>query len=161
MEQADALYGSGILIDFVGSPARTSVWQLILFDLFIGFLQLLTLTATIKRHEIRENTAMTRAQDHNAEERGVRRSMDSVSGGAEDPGGIEMQNLLAEPGTDPRPTAIHPLDRFYSGEMVVLELNVFDIKRHFATEPGRRIDPARLQAVFGNLLSRRFHGPAT
>jgi|SRR2546423_1315820 len=155
------LRDSGILVDFVGFPARTSIWQLLFMDLFIAFLQILTLTATIRRHETGENAAISRVQDHNAEERGVRRSMETEAGRSEGAGGIEMQNLLAEPSADTRSTAIHPLDRFYSGDMVVLELDILDIKRHFALEPQRRVDPARLQAVLGTLLSRRFHAPTT
>ena len=130
-------------------------------DLLIGFLQLLTLTATVRRHEIKENTPVTGLQDHSSEERGVRRSMDGQLIGGAGPEDIEMQGLLNEPETDLQLTSRHPLDRFYSGEMVILELNILDIKRQMTLEPGRRIDPARLQAVFGSLLSRRFHTPST
>ena len=84
--------------------------------------------------------------------------MDDQSVGA---GDIELQDLSSGPGTAPSPTTLHPLDRFYSGEMVILELNILDIKRQLTLEPGRRIDPTRLQAVFGSLLSRRFHAPTT
>jgi hypothetical protein len=74
---------------------------------------------------------------------------------------IELQTLLTEDGPDLGPTNSHPLDRYYSGDVVVLELNILDIKRQFELEPGRRIEPARMQAVFGTLLSRRFHAPST
>ena len=158
--QVNAL-SSGILIDFVGSPAKTSIWQLIFMDLLIGSLQLLTLTATVRRQEMKENKSALGLQDHNAEERGVRRSTDGHLVAGESPEDIEMQNLLTEPATDLQLTSLHPLDRFYSGEVVILELNILDIKRQLTLEPGRRIDPARLQAVFGSLLSRRFHAPNT
>lgn len=152
---------SGVLVDFVGYPARTSIWQLIVLDLFIGFLQLLTLTATIARHEMKDSANVARPQDHNAEERGLRRSLDGDSGAPEGPEDIELQTLLTEAGPDLGPTNSHPLDRYYSGDRVVLELNILEIKRQFALEPGRRIDPARMRAIFGDLLSRRFHAPST
>lgn len=155
------MYNRGVLVDFVGSPARTSIWQLIFLDLLIGFLQLLTLTATIVRHEIKDLTNIRIPQDHNAEERGVRRSTDGETGGAEGPEHIELQTLLTEIAPDLGSTSSHPLDRYYSGDMIVLELNILDIKRQFALEPGRRMDPARMRAVFGTLLSRRFHPPST
>lgn len=104
---------------------------------------------------------MTRPQDHNAEERAVRRSMDGESGGGEGSASIELQNLVTEAAPDAGSRDSHPLDQYYGGDMVVLELNLLDIRRHFALEPGRRIDPARMQAVFGTLLSRRFHAPST
>ena len=161
MEQADLLCNSGILIDFVGSPPSTSIWQLILFDLAIGFLQLLTLTATIARYEIGGFANIMRSQDHNAEERGVRRSIDTGSSGREDPEDIELQNLSADAGPNMGSTTSHLLDRYYSGDMLILELNLLDIKRQFALEPGRRIDQGRMRAVFGTLLSRQFHAPST
>jgi hypothetical protein len=130
-------------------------------DLLIGFLQLLTLTATIARHEIKDRKITTTLQDHNAEERGVRRSTDGESGGAEGPEDIELETLVTEAGPDLGLTNSHPLDRYYSGDMIVLELNILDIKQQFALEPGRRTDPARMRAVFGTLLSRRFHPPST
>jgi hypothetical protein len=148
-----------VLIDFVGYPARASVWQLIFTDILVGFLQLLTLTAAIARHKIRQPTNFTRAQDYNAEERGVRRSME----GEEE---IEMHSILNEAEVDVQQSNVqqsnvHPLDRYYSGNMVILDLNILDIKRQIALEPERRIDPARMQAVLGTLLSRRFHAPST
>jgi hypothetical protein len=155
------LYGSGVLIDFVGYPARTSAWQLIFMDILIGFLQLLTLTAAIARHEIRQPTNLTRAQDYNAEERGVRRSIEGGRNGGEAGEDIEMHSFLNEAGADVQQSNIHPLDRYYSGNMVILDLNILDIKRQISLEPGRRIDPARVQAVFGTLFSRRFHAPST
>lgn len=155
------LYGSGVLIDFVGYPARASVWQLIFMDILVGFLQLLTLTAAIARHEIRQPTNHTRAQDYNAEERGVRRSIEGERSGGEGGEDIEMRSFLNEAGADVQQSNIHPLDRYYSGNMVILDLNILDIKRQIALEPERRIDPARVQAVFGTLLSRRFHAPST
>jgi hypothetical protein len=155
------VYGSGVLIDFVGYPARTSVWQLIFMDILIGFLQLLTLTAAIARHEIRQSTNLTRAQDHNAEERGLRRSMEGERNGGEGGEDIEMHSFLNEAGVDVQQSNIHPLDRYYSGNMVILDLNILDIKRQISLEPGRRIDPARVQAVFGTLFIRRFHAPST
>lgn len=161
LKQADKLCNSGILVDFVGSPATTSIWQLILFDLVIGFLQLLTLTATIARHEIGGPSNMIRPQDHNTEERGVRRSVDAGPGGREDPEDIELQTLFTEAGPHMGSTTSHPLDRYYSGDMLILELNILDIKRQFALEPGRRIDQERMRAVFGTLLSRQFHAPST
>jgi hypothetical protein len=150
-----------VLIDFVGYPARASVWQLIFTDILVGFLQLLTLTAAIARHKIRQPTNITRAQDYNAEERGVRRSMEGERSSGEGEEEIEMHSILNEAEVDVQQSNIHPLDRYYSGNMVILDLNILDIKRQIALEPERRIDPARMQAVLGTLLSRRFHAPST
>jgi hypothetical protein len=161
VEQANTLCNSGILIDFVGFPARTSILQLIFFDLVIGFLQLLTLTATIIRHGIKEPTTMRRPQDHSAEERGVRRSTDSALSGVEVPENADMPGLMTEAGLDTQPTSVHPLDRYYSGDMIVLDLNILEIKRQLAFEPASRVDTARMRAAFGTLLSRRFHAPST
>jgi hypothetical protein len=130
-------------------------------DILVGFLQLLTLTAAIARHEIRQSTNLTRAQDHNAEERGVRRSTERGRNGGEGGEDIEMHSFLNEAGADVQQSNIHPLDQYYSGNMVILDLNILDIKRQISLEPGRRIDPARVQAVFGTLFSRRFHAPST
>jgi hypothetical protein len=149
-----------VLIDFVGYPARASVWQLIFTDILVGFLQLLTLTAAIARHKIRQPTNITRAQDYNAEERGVRRSMEGERSSGEGEEEIEMHSILNEAGVDVQQSNIHPLDRYYSGNMVILDLNILDIRRQIALEPERRIDPARMQAVLGTLLSRRFHAPS-
>jgi hypothetical protein len=150
-----------VLIDFVGYPARASVWQLIFTDILVGFLQLLTLTAAIARHKIRQPANITRAQDYNAEERGVRRSMEGERSSGEGEEEIEMHSILNEAEVDVQQSNIHPLDRYYSGNMVILDLNILDIKRQIALEPERRIDPARMQAVLGTLLSRRFHAPST
>jgi hypothetical protein len=155
------VYGSGVLIDFVGYPAKASVWQLVSMDILVGFLQLLTLTAAIARHEIRHPTNLARAQDHNAEERGVRRPMIGEGNGGEGGQDIEMRSFLNDAGVDVQQPNIHPLDRYYSGNMVILDLNILDIRRQIALEPRRRIDPVRMQAVFGTLLSRRFHAPPT
>ena len=130
-------------------------------DILVGFLQLLTLTAAISRHEIRQPTNLRRAQDYNAEERGVRRSTEGEQSGGEGGEEIEMHSFLNEAGADVQQSNIHPLDRYYSGNMVILDLNILDIKRQIALEPERRIDPARVQAVLGTLLSRRFHAPST
>jgi hypothetical protein len=130
-------------------------------DILVGFLQLLTLTAAIARHEIRQPTNLTRAQDHNAEERGVRRSMEGEQNGGQGGEDIEMHSFLNEAGADVQQSNIHPLDRYYSGDMVILDLNILDIKRQISLQPGRRIDPARVQAVFGTLFIRRFHAPST
>jgi hypothetical protein len=74
---------------------------------------------------------------------------------------IEMHSILNEAEVDVQQSNIHPLDRYYSGNMVILDLNILDIKRQIALEPERRIDPTRMQAVLGTLLSRRFHAPST
>ena len=152
---------SGILVDFVGSPASTSIWQLAVFDLVIGFLQLLTLTATIARYEIGGLANIMGPRDRDAEERGVQRSIDAEPGSQEDPEDIELQNLSTETGLNMGSVTSHPLDRYYSGDMLILELNILDIKRQFALESGRRIDQDRMRAVFGTLLSRQFHAPST
>lgn len=87
--------------------------------------------------------------------------MEGERSGGEGGEDIEMRSFLNEAGADVQQSNIHPLDRYYSGNMVILDLNILDIKRQIALEPERRIDPARMQAVFGTLLSRRFHAPST
>ena len=87
--------------------------------------------------------------------------MEGARNGGEGGEDIEMHSFLNEAEADVQQSNIHPLDRYYSGNMVILDLNILDIKRQIAQEPRRRIDPARMQAVFGTLLSRRFHAPST
>ena len=87
--------------------------------------------------------------------------MEGARNGGEGREDIEMHSFSNEAEADVQQSNIHPLDRYYSGNMVILDLNILDIKRQNALEPRRQIDPARMQAVFGTLLSRRFHAPST
>ena len=87
--------------------------------------------------------------------------MEGGRNGGEGREDIEMHSFLNEAGADVQQSNIHPLDRYYSGNMVILDLNILDLKRQISLEPGRGIDPARVQAVFGTLFIRRFHAPPT
>lgn len=152
-------------IDFVGQLTPISKWRLVFFDSLIFFLQTVMLTATIARERIKNptSTLSVAAQDHDAEERAVTTSDNPATSDVEE--GMEMVSLLAEQPEDSSMTR-HPLDGFYTGNVMVLELNlVQDIKRHLALEPPTvmtpSIDPERFRSLVRSLLGPRFRTPST
>ncbi len=155
----------GLLVDFVGQLTPISKWRLVFSDLTLLLLQVVMLTANIKRQNIKNPTpAGATAQDHNAEERGATVAGDYFAATENEEGDIEMHSLLAEPSEDPR-KATHTLDRFYTGNVMVMELNLIqDIKRQFALEPAAMrptpIDPERIRTMLRTLLGNRFRAQA-
>ena len=153
----------GLLVDFVGQLTPISKWRLVFSDLAILLLQVVMLTANIKRQNIKNpiSIANSTAHDHDAEERGTITA--SAAELENEDGDIEMQSLLAEPSGDAA-TATHALDRFYTGNLMVMELNIIqDIKRQFALEPAAvrpaAIDPERLRTMIRSLVGTRFRAP--
>lgn len=144
----------GLVMDFIGQTGVSSRVYLLLLDLLVMFLQLTHMSAYMLQRRLKDAVTAPAAvsaqpppaseQDHDAEERGVRRSIEQQD--------IEMQNLNPaantsppdpEPSTtdtptesseraslhDPTPTAamVNPQvvdDALYSGQIVVGDLNI-------------------------------------
>lgn len=139
------LHGS-VLIDFVGQLGPTSKWRLVYMDVLVLALQVVMLGVGIEKRRIFQNPetkeAKTRVgrmgQDLEAEEEGTRRSpaMDNGYQGNEATDGIEMQNLLVrgsaaataasedETGGQVEDPNAHPLDEFFTGDVVLVRLHV-------------------------------------
>lgn len=120
------------------------------------------LTVNVGRQRLSKSTTSSVPQDHDAEERGE--VADDIPSNTEDrEGEIEMQTLLSEPsGAIP---AVHPLDRFYTGDSMLIEVDIYnDIKRHFALEPAAArtpsIDAERFRSVVRGLLGSRIRAPS-
>jgi len=139
----------GLLLDFVGQHGPSSKFRLVLLDLFISLLQLVALSATVKRRTLKkakgsgtssENTSGGEAttsevtapllseQDHDAEERGVLRRPSSPS--------PSISNTTAESSTSefgPRQQsssrAWESVDVLASGQSVIAELYIWDTLR--------------------------------
>ncbi|KAL9587096.1 MAG: hypothetical protein Q9212_000463 [Teloschistes hypoglaucus] len=130
-----------LLIDFVGQKSPVSRVRLVACDLVVLALQLVLLSVTCDRRKLDDgidalaNGSQARApasQDHDSEERGIRRS--------EEADGIELQPLRPLPeghagseengerhelmGTSHTAIGEHPGDIFYSGQYVVSVIDV-------------------------------------
>ncbi len=170
------LHGGGLLIDFVGQEGPTSKLRLVALDLLVLFLQLLALAATVERQALKtglglpptlgqgvaatmRNERASARQDHDSEERGVRRES-AVEG--ED---IELQDLntgnrgrgrhrrVATPAPSPEqsqspvePRAVPPtendLDVFMSGDVILSDFHLLDtVRRQWWTYENARSRP--------------------
>ncbi|KAK3675707.1 hypothetical protein LTR78_004348 [Recurvomyces mirabilis] len=153
----------GLAMDFIGQKGPTSKVHLLLLDLLVVILQLVHLSTHITRTRLKDSsvsvttssgtqyTATAIRQDHDAEERGVRRSGEHQD--------IEMQTLnpsgtSTEPvpnrastteraddtlaSTSPR-TDAHIFNAFNSGQIVLADLDIFQTTRDqfwaYATTP--------------------------
>lgn len=146
----------GLAMDFIGQAGPSSRIHLFLLDLLVFGMQLADMSAYMIRKRIKQadsSTATTPAatsesvqptsrsgQDLDAEERGIRRSIEqediemqnlnpatgaaSLENDAETGGSSERASLLQQ--TDPRPgaTDAHILDSFYSGQIVLADLDI-------------------------------------
>ena len=159
----------GLFLDFVGELGPVSRWRLVALDLWICGIQMVMMAAIVQKLKIKgpasSAAAPSTAQDHDAEEMGVRRSADGQLDDSEHVGegedGIEMRNLLDEPAEAPNQSSVHPLDNFYTGDVMLLELDIVnDIRQHLALEPPpgtveSSIDSARFRTLVGGLLRLR------
>ncbi|KAK5654979.1 hypothetical protein OQA88_6738 [Cercophora sp. LCS_1] len=119
----------GVIVDFVGQKPPTWKLCLISFDILIWAVQCLMLAVHQEREKLRKAvtpslqtvsggqpdaaTAPETTQDHDAEERGVRRDEENLAGSSED---IELQPLTAtesggQLGASYSQTACMPFDR--------------------------------------------------
>ncbi|TKA83778.1 hypothetical protein B0A55_00024 [Friedmanniomyces simplex] len=176
----------GLLIDFIGQKGPSSKMHLLLLDLLVVMLQLIHLSAHITRQRLKEGSisvttpngrrytpAAPSRQDHDAEERGVRRSGElqdiemqtlnpsgsnaAASEEAED--STERETLLAS--TTAR-TDAHIFDAFNSGQIVLADLNLLQtLKEQFwayqtaPREPGLSTTELR-RNITGQLIRWRF-----
>ncbi|KAL8700110.1 MAG: hypothetical protein Q9224_001111 [Gallowayella concinna] len=138
------LHGS-LLIDFVGQKSPVSRIRLIACDALVLGLQLVMLAVAIERTSPVDPSGTSpnsnsngevAAQDHNSEERGIRRSEEGteaielrplrpMSERSEDGG--EGENPL---GDRESTTKEHPGDAFYSGQYVIADVHMIDTIRH-------------------------------
>lgn len=151
-EETRGYLHGGLFIDFIGQKAPVPRVRLFVFDVIVMLLHLVMLGLIVER--VRTNAARPATidssttqdgvnpdQDHDAEERGVRRN-EEQEGVLEPIDGAQLRNsiyqsaehsdLLAEPVEDGATQASkdsHPLDLFVSGEAVILDMGLFDTIR--------------------------------
>ncbi|KAI4260419.1 MAG: hypothetical protein LQ352_000281 [Teloschistes flavicans] len=131
----------GLLIDFVGQKSPVSRVRLVACDLVVLALQLVLLSVTCDRRKLDDGNyapansnrvRATASQDHDSEERGIRRS--------EEADGIELRPLRPLPegqtggeengqrdelmGTSHSAVGEHPGDVFFRGQYVVTHVDV-------------------------------------
>ena len=138
------------MIDFVGQASPVGRWRLVGLDILILALQILILEVTLERRGIKPidevvagvaQAVPENRQDHDSEERGMLRpSADTGedielrdlqhtstgrTGADED---RERDELLPLDGSS-EPRNHHPLDPFYTGEHVIVNLHILDTIR--------------------------------
>lgn len=147
----------GLLIDFVGQKSPVSRVKLVGYDLLVLALQLVMLGISVEKRRMGAPEGMAMAggneesaeetQDHDLEERGVRRGEEGAEGiemrslrsmsegrtGAEEDG---ERNELLEGNETARDD--HPGDDFYSGQHVITNIRIVDTVR----EQWRQASPA-------------------
>ncbi|THX43457.1 DUF1746-domain-containing protein [Aureobasidium pullulans] len=138
----------GLAMDFIGQKGPTSKFHLVLLDILILLMQLIHLAATVTRQRVKQQTSTTTTpptalQNHDFEERGQHRSdhqpvdqelhslnpnndqpEEAESNTQPDEEADERQALLAS--TAPR-TDSYIFDAFNSGEIMIADLNLFDV----------------------------------
>ena len=134
----------GVMLDFVGQLGPTSKLRLFLLDAVILLLQLVALSATLKRRELAKASKNVHsnpssapvpsqteeveptAQDHDAEERGVlrRASSSSTTAEASEPRSLPPEQSVGTPRQSSR--AIKKADLFWSGQSTIVELHLWD-----------------------------------
>ncbi|KAL9604844.1 MAG: hypothetical protein Q9219_000292 [cf. Caloplaca sp. 3 TL-2023] len=168
----------GLLIDFVGQKSPVSRWRLVGYDALILVLQLVMLGVAAEKKKLDATGGASadgngsregESQDHDSEERGVRRSEE----GAE---GIEMQSL--HPGSRGRTggeedgerdellgiegstASEHPRDEFYSGQYMLANIHIVDTikeqwSQSYPTADGNSRDGSMGTAAAAELARRR------
>ncbi|KAI4181864.1 MAG: hypothetical protein L6R41_006362 [Letrouitia leprolyta] len=137
----------GLLIDFVGQKSPVPTWRLVGYDILVLMLQIVMLGVTVEKKKLdtpKNGSAgiggerEAERQDHDSEERGVRRSEDA-------PEGIELHHLGPRSGGRSRgekdgerdelsevgrsTTYEHPRDAFYSGQYILADIHVVNTVR--------------------------------
>ncbi|KAL8718520.1 MAG: hypothetical protein Q9225_004350 [Loekoesia sp. 1 TL-2023] len=138
----------GLLIDFVGQKSPVPRWRLVAYDLLILVLQLVMLGVTVEKKNMdvsetvsaggSERRREEERQDHDFEERGVRRSEEGMqgiemqslrpraegrTGGEEDGGRSELLAMNESTGHE------YPGDAFYSGQFIVANIDIVNTVR--------------------------------
>lgn len=173
------------MIDFVGQASPVSKWKLMGLDALVTALQVLILSVTLERRRVSNNSAegvdqmaSDTRQDHDSEERGILRQDASTiedlelrdlphasagrTGGDQD---RERDELLLH--SDLGLPDHHPLDSYYTGENIIVNLHIVDTVRaqwqssggsaHGSTEAGSSgAQAAAVAVVAGRSLSYRF-----
>lgn len=143
----------GLLIDFVGQKSPVARLRLVGYDLLVLALQLVMLGITIEKQKMDapEGGGDSRedgSQDHDAEERGTRRSQEGSEG-------IELRSLRPAVGgwtgggqagasnelleeSEEGTAGEHPGDAFYSGQHIIANVRIADMVR----EQWRQTSPA-------------------
>ncbi|KAK5696766.1 hypothetical protein LTR97_008070 [Elasticomyces elasticus] len=143
----------GLAIDFIGQKGPTSKIHLLLLDLFVMILQVVHLSAHVTRQRLKESAsisvttpngrrytpaAVPPRQDHDAEERGVRRSGEhqDIEMQALNPSGTAALEETTPPTEEDRErseallasttarTDAHIFDAFNSGQIVLADLDL-------------------------------------
>lgn len=125
------------MIDFIGQQGPTSKWKLGGLDLCILVLQLIMVSAHVKRRDLKKQLAQmtagdnptsattgenaARAQDADDEERGILRRTDTMSDIGADP---EEEDSLLQ--SAPDTGHVDALDILTSGQCVILSAGVVD-----------------------------------
>jgi hypothetical protein len=174
----------GLAMDFVGQKGPTSKFHLVLLDVLILLMQLVQLAATTTRQRVKQQmssttTPPTAVQNHDFEERGQHRSdhqpvdqelhalnptqgppedtesstqPDTESPAQPDAESDERQALLAS--TAPR-TDSFIFDAFNSGEIMVANLNLFDVIKTHLKEMRDPVQPtSTAPSTAGGLRAR-------
>ncbi|KAI4199423.1 MAG: hypothetical protein LQ346_002561 [Caloplaca aetnensis] len=143
----------GLLIDFVGQKSPVARLRLVGYDLLVLALQLVILGITTEKQKLDapeggRDSREDESQDHDAEERGTRRSQEGSEGielrplrpATEGWTGSEQANAgnelfeESEEGT----ASEHPGDAFYSGQHIIANVYIADMVR----EQWRQTSPA-------------------
>jgi hypothetical protein len=140
-EAARGYLHGGLLLDFVGQLGPSSKFRLVLLDIFILFLQLIALAATVKRRSMGKTKPPTAAraarttsdsavatlsgQDHDAEERGLPRQPLSPLASSRPEGSVSDLASRTSPSSRTHAMA----DLLASGQGVIAELYVWDTLR--------------------------------
>ena len=153
----------GILIDFIGQKAPIPLGRLLFLDFLVLGLDLLMLGLIVERVkmvEVRgvgagtavEESPPEEGQDHDLEERGEGVGSASASGmGREDGEGFELGELgggerteLLADSEEAAGRDAHPMDRFVSGQAVVMDMGLVDLVRdqwRYSPAAARRATP--------------------
>ncbi|KAL8963033.1 MAG: hypothetical protein Q9193_000650 [Seirophora villosa] len=169
----------GLLMDFVGQKSPVSRVSLVGYDLVVMALQFVMLGITAEKKTLDAAGGVSasggqrteeEAQDHDSEERGVRRSeegtegiellplrplSEETTGGEED---RERSDVLGS--TEGSTSREHPGDAFYSGQYIVANVNLVDTMRSHWRQPqpvstGSSSDNSMGAAAAAQLASRR------
>lgn len=166
----------GLLIDFVGQKSPVSRLRLVGYDLLVLALQLVMLGVTVEKKKLDApegggGSREEEGQDHDAEERGTRRSQEGFEG-------IELRSLGPAPGvrtggeqdaerdglleeTQEGTASEHPGDAFYSGQHIIANIHIADTIREqwgqtSPTKTGSSGNESMAAAATAELARRRF-----
>lgn len=169
-EETRGYLHGGLFIDFVGQKAPVSRIRLVGFDflvMLVHFVMLGLVVERVRTHSDGQTTeneeppaaeGATTEQDHDAEERGLLRneSNDEATSERQRDASLERTALLAEPdedGSSPIAGDRHPLDTFFSGEALILDMGLLNTirdqwKYNTAARPRTAFTPSQETTTF-------------